>query len=420
VRTRWPALFLALFAGIGGFPAACGGGDDEGDERVVSGDTLTIYSSLPLQGARRADSQSVNKGAKLALRQRGVKVGEHSIEFKLLDDALPRTDGFDAGKTQQNARQAVQDDTTIAYIGEFDSEATAVSLPILNRAGILQVSPSNTSIGLTSNEPRGAVQPGEPDKHYPSGERTYGRVIPNDAVQAAALATLMEADGCTMVYIANDDEPYGRALAKAFEDSAPGSGLQIISNEAYDTEDGSYRSLGSEIEGSDADCFLGSAQAGGSAVRLFQDVAEAAPDVRLYGPHRLGTPGFYDPGEGGVSAQVGSRITLTDPTLPAREYPPRGREFFADYEAEYAEEPGAYAIYGFEAMNVILDALERAGSRRNELQAVIEAFYDTNSRRSALGTYDIDEDGDTTLALYGAYAIQRGRLAFEEKIKPER
>ena len=70
-------------------------------------------------------------------------------------------------------------------------------MPILNEAGVPQISPANTAVGLTSDEP-GADQ-GEPDKYYPAGKRTYVRIVPKDTIQGAALATVMKEDGCTKV-----------------------------------------------------------------------------------------------------------------------------------------------------------------------------------------------------------------------------
>jgi branched-chain amino acid transport system substrate-binding protein len=422
LRTRWLALFCALFAALSIFAVACGDDDDDGGGGggTVSGNKLTIYSSLPLQGPTRPNTVATNNGAKLALKQAGNKVGKFTIDFKILDDSTAQAGKWDPGKTQQNARQAVQDETTIAYMGEFNSGATANSLPILNRAGILQVSPANTAIGLTSDEPKEALEPGEPGKYYPTGERTYGRVVPKDTVQAAALATLMKEDGCKNVYVVNDKEVYGQGLSKAFEAAAGSNQLEVEANEGYDPKAANYRSLGSKIEGTGADCFFGSIIVDNNGVQLFKDVAAAAPDIKLYGPDGIATAGFTDPAEGGIPASVAARTKATVATLAPDEYPPEGQKFFDDFEAEYGEKnPDPYSIYGYEAMGVILDAIERAGDKGNDRQAVIDAFFNTKGRVSALGTYDIDENGDTTLTDYGAYTIEDGELTFESKIEAQ-
>jgi branched-chain amino acid transport system substrate-binding protein len=147
---------------------------------------LTIYSSLPLQGDSRPQSVSVNNGEELALEKAGGKIGKFTINYKKLDDATAAAGKWDPGATSADARKAAQDKSTIAYLGEFNSGSSAISIPILNEAGILQISPSNTAVGLTRSQ---GADKGEPDKYYPSGKRTYGRVVPADHIQAAAQVT---------------------------------------------------------------------------------------------------------------------------------------------------------------------------------------------------------------------------------------
>src|ERR1700754_3902955 len=92
-------------------------------------------------------------------------------------------------RESHNARRAAKD--AIAYIGAFNSGASAISLPILNEAGVPMISPSNTAVGLTRRGP--GANPREPDKYYPTGVRTYFRLTPNDAVQGGAPAAAARA-----------------------------------------------------------------------------------------------------------------------------------------------------------------------------------------------------------------------------------
>jgi branched-chain amino acid transport system substrate-binding protein len=399
--------------------AACGDDDEGGGGGTVEGNTLTVYSSLPLQGPTRPNSESTNNGAKLALQQKGGKVGNYTVEFKTLDDATPQAGKWDPGKTQQNARQAVQDKTTIAYIGEFNSGASANSMPILNKAGILQVSPANTGIGLTSAEPKEALEAGEPDKYYPTGKRHYGRVVPKDNIQGAAVATDMKEAGCTKVFIANDKEVYGLGLSKATEAAAKTQQLEIVANEGYDPKAANYRSLASKIKGTGADCFFGSIIIDNNGVQLFKDVAAGNPEIKMWGPDGVAESTFTDPKEGGLPVDIAPRVRVTVATLDPDEYPPEGKKFFADYEKAYGDKPEPYAIYGYEAMSVILDAIQRAGAKGNDRQAVIDAFFQTKGKKSVLGTYDIDQNGDTSLTDYGAYTIKDGELDFDKKIEAQ-
>jgi branched-chain amino acid transport system substrate-binding protein len=397
--------------------AACGGDDDGGggsDSSGGGGKTLTIYSSLPLQGAQSTQTKDLVNGAKLALEQAGNKAGDFTIKYESLDDSTAQAGSWTPEQTQANASKAAQNDSTGAYIGEFNSGASAISIPILNEAGVPQISPANTAVGLTSDEPGAA--PGEPDKYYPAGTRTYTRIVPKDTIQGAAVATVMKQDGCTKVQMANDKEVYGAGLSKNIESAAASQGLDIISNEAIDKNAPNYRSLASKAKGAGADCFIYSGITANNAVQLYKDFAAALPDAKLYGPDGVAESGFIDPKEGGLPADVASRVKVTVATLAPDQYPPDGKEFFAQYEKKYNNpNPNPYAIYGYEAMRLALDAIKRSGSGSKE--DIVKALFDTKDRQSVLGTYSIDENGDTTLTDYGVYKIKGGELQFDESIK---
>src|SRR3954447_2969106 len=165
MRRAAPALaVLALLAG-------CGGGGSAG-KRITS-DTLTIYTGLPLRGLHAETGRAVLRGEKLALHDAGGRVGNLEIGLIALDDTDTATGRWAPGIVAANARQAAQNPTTIAYIGDLDSGATAVSVPITNEIGILQVSPLSEYTGLTQPSDKG-----EPDKYYPSGRRTFARIVP--------------------------------------------------------------------------------------------------------------------------------------------------------------------------------------------------------------------------------------------------
>ena len=127
---------------------------------AASGNTVDIYSSLPLQAANIAQTVPTVNGMKLALAQAGGKAGQWTVNYQSLDDATAATGKWDPGQCAANARKAASDSKTIIYLGEFNSGCSEVSIPILNTAGIPQVSPANTYIGLTRSLPGSA--PGEP------------------------------------------------------------------------------------------------------------------------------------------------------------------------------------------------------------------------------------------------------------------
>jgi len=413
------SCLAALALGV----AACGGDDNSSSNKGSSGSssgsaakTVTVYSSLPLQGASRVQTEAVNNGAKLALEQSNNKAGNSNITVKFvpLDDSTAQAGSWTPEAESANARKAAQDKSTAFYLGTFNSGAAAIAIPILNEAGVPMVSPANTAVGLTTNQP--GSNPGEPDKYYPSGTRNYTRIVPKDTIQGAALATLMKQDGCTKVQLTNDKEVYGAGLGKNVELAAKAVDLTFISNEAIDKNAANYRSLAQKAKAAGADCFLYTGITANNAVQLYKDFAAALPNAKLYGPDGVAESGFSDPKKGGIPTSLDSRTKVTVATLSPDQYPPEGQEFFKAYTAKYGEDnPDPYAIYGYEAMKLGLDAVAR--SKTADKADVIKALFSTKDRQSVLGTYSIDENGDTTLTDYGVYAIKDGQLTFDQTIK---
>ena len=405
-------LVTALALGV----AACGGGDDNSSTSSGGGGggrtSLTIYSSLPLQGDSRPQSTDVVNGEKLALEEAGGKVGKFTIKYVSLDDATAAAGKWDPGQTSADARKAAQDASTIAYLGEFNSGASAISIPILNEANVLQVSPSNTYVGLTRSE---GADKGEPDKYYPAGKRTFGRVVPADHIQAAAQVTYQKDQGCKKTYILNDKEVYGKGIAVQVQNIAKAQGLAIAGNDGIDTKAANFRSLATKIKSSGADCMFFGGITQNKGVQVFKDVAAANPTMKLFGPDGVAESAF--------STKLGSSVEkntyITNPTLDPKLYPPAAQDFYKTFKQKYGKAPEPYAIYGYEAMSVALQAIKDAGDKGGDRQAVIDAFYKIKNRDSVLGKYSIDENGDTTLSDYGAYRVKGGELVFDKVIKAQ-
>jgi branched-chain amino acid transport system substrate-binding protein len=404
---------LAMAAGL----MACGDDDSSDDEPSGSGaDSVNVYSSLPLQGAQRLQTTAMVNGIKLALDQAGGKAGDIKVNYTSLDDSSAQAGNWTPEATAANARRVAQDDEAVAYIGEFNSGASAISIPLLNEVPIAQLSPANTAVGLTSDEP--GAEEGEPDKYYPSGERHYLRIVPKDTIQGAALATVMDEDGCRNAGILNDKEVYGAGLARNIESSAEALGLKVATNEGIDPKAPNFRAQAASLKGMGVDCFVFAGVTPNGAVQLFKDVSAALPDAKLYGPDGVSNPEFFVTDEGGIPADVAAKVKVTVATLSPDQYPPEGQEFFDEYMKTYdVTSVDPYAIYGYEAMTLVLDTCERLGPDCSDRQALIDALFETQGRESVLGTYDIDENGDTTITDYGVYRVEDGELVFDQTIK---
>ena len=272
-----------------------------------------------------------------------------------------RPAGWEPGATSANARKAASDDSAIGYIGEFNSGATAVSLPILNESGVAQVSPGNTAVGITSDDP--GAEPGEPDKYYPSGERTYARVLPKDTYQGAAIVALAKEEGCASAYILNDKEVYGAGLAKNVELAAKDerAGDQ---GRRRDRQGRGQLPLARRRRSPASAPTASSTPASPPTTRFSSSRTWRwrCPRRRCSAPRASARPASSTPSEGGLPPDVAKRVRITIPGVAPEEYPPAGKQFLKDYTAKYGEkDPDRYAVYGYESMSA---AARRDQARR--------------------------------------------------------
>jgi len=398
---------LGLAALLAAVPllSGCGSGAATDVAETTGGD-LTIYSSLPLQGPHAASSEQLVDGEKLALSEAGGRAGRYRIAYESLDDAEPRSGRWSAGATATNAKIAAQDTSAIAYLGDYDSGATAVSLPLINGAGILQLSPASPYIGLTSSIAAGQD---EPERFYPSGKRTFARLIPGDPVEAAAQVTLMRSLGVHSVYVLDDgiEDPFEVSLATILVGDAQRAGIGVPAHDSITTTTGSYSEEIHKIVHSGAQAVLVAAEAGAGTVALWQQLHSADPRLLLLGVSTMASEAF--------TSQLGAAAVstyITTPLLSARMYPPSARHVFDAYRRTFASEATPEALYGYEAMNLVLDAIRAAGARGNDRQLIIDRVLATRERRSVLGRYSIKPSGETTLTRYGVDRVRGGRPVF--------
>jgi branched-chain amino acid transport system substrate-binding protein len=402
VRARWLCL-AALAAALPG-ATGCGGVGISGASEAT-GNQLAIYSSLPLQGPSAPISEQIVNGERLALSDSGGRIGPYKVGYVSLDDANPKTGELDPGATSTNAKMAAQDTSTIAYLGEYSSAATAVSLPLINAAGILQVSPGSPYIGLTSSLDAGQD---EPERFYPSGRRTFGRLQPGDPAQAAAQIKLMRELAVHKLYVLDDQDPFEVPLAQIVAEHAEHAGISVAAHDSIVTTSGS--AFAGEVEkivksGAQAVFFAGGTGAG--TVTLWRQLHSADPHLLLLGPSSMVSESFTS-----AIGAAGADTYLTTPALALAEYPPSAGRVLSDYRRHFGGQPGPYALYGYEAMSVVLEAIRKAGSHGNDRETVIDRFFSTSDRDSVLGRYSMQANGETTLSRYGVDQVLGGRPVF--------
>jgi branched-chain amino acid transport system substrate-binding protein len=373
------------------------------------GNQLTVYSSLPLQGSSGPNSQQIVNGEKLALSEVGGHVGPFKISYLSMDDSNTKSGEWDPGITATNAKTAAEDTTTIAYLGDYNSGATAVSLPLINASGILQISPASPYVGLTSSLDAGQD---EPERFYPSGKRTFGRLQPGDPAQAEAQVALMKALGVKRLYVLDDQGPFEIPLAELVATDAVKAGIAMVKHDSLDmTDTNASTSFKGEVEKvgeSSAQAVFFAGGTGTGTVALWRQLHSADPKLLLLGSSDMVNSEFTSE----IGAQVAANTYLTTPILPTSLYPPPAAQVLVRYRRRFGGEGGAYALYGYEAMSVVLLAIHEAGLRGNDRQTVVDRFFAIKNRESVLGRYSVEADGETTLSRYGVDTVKNGQAVF--------
>jgi branched-chain amino acid transport system substrate-binding protein len=373
--------------------------------------TVRIYSSLPLYGPLRGESLAIMKGINLALNETKHRVLNYSIEYNrtdALNDAT-RKHHPDLLLAQQNAEKAARDPQAVFYIGDLDTAATKVSLPILNQAGIVQVTPGSAYAGLTDNVP-GVTRPREPLKYYPIRDsRTLLRLVPSDVVEAAAgLQALQTYSGGCKDFGAAAFGPADDAgpLIKAFEVQAKDYGLKHLVVRAVPGKTATSMSAYAEaIAHAGAGCFVFTGHVTPAAVALTREIHTVLPKAMILGSSGFCNPSWTDQRRHGPPSNIGTYLYCTSAQLPVNLYPDTAG-FRTEYRQVYGRtaKPNAFVLYGYEAAEMADLAIEGLGGVEDDRTVVRNALLGGGPRDAAvLGSSVFDSNGDTSWHTFGLY-----------------
>ena len=376
------------------------------------GKTLKIVSSLPRTGSANAQTTSMVNGIRMAIEERGGQVDGFAIAYEDMDDASPQKGNWDPQVEAANAKKAIADAEVIGYVGTYNSGAAKVSMPMLNKAGLVMISPGNTHTGLTKP---GMGEPNEPAVYRPTGKITYFRVVPADDIQGAVACEFIRTDlGAKKVFVLHDRELYGKGIADVFRKSAEASGVQVVGFEGIDPKASNYRSLVTKIRaaGAEAVFFGGTTQT--NAAQVLKDLRAGGAKVPFVSPDGTFERAFIEAsGKDNVTKEQGG-VYITFGGLPSDQLTGLGADFVKRYKAKHGELPEAYAVYGYEAARVLLDAIDRAESK--DRASVIAAVAATKDFTGALGTWSFDANGDTTNRMMSVNTIENGEFKFVKAV----
>jgi branched-chain amino acid transport system substrate-binding protein len=372
-----------------------------GDDTAGAAPTgaLAIYSSLGLTGVAREGSEAL-RGEQLALADVNGAVDGRSVVLQSFSNAAPGARSFSYELTVANALRAAHDPNALAYIGEDDSEASMDSTPILNEAGLAQVSPKDAYSDLTS-----------PDS-APSGTPTYARLQPRDAVALRGAADLAAGRRAHRVWIVSDDEyssapsPERRLVAGRLA----ALGAHVAGHSNLRTR-GQAEEIARRMRRHHVDAMVYAGGPSVPAIALWNAVHRSVPRADLYGG-QLGVASFTKR----LAPGAKRKTSLVLRELPAEALGPAAVAVGQRYRATYGRPADFYALAGYEAMSLLLDAIHRAGPGPTR-DSVRDALFTTRQRNSILGTYSVTRTGKTTLRNEGVFRIARdGTPIFENRL----
>lgn len=394
-----PAIIGLVLYGLYVVAGIAGVGREQGSDPKL----IKIVSSLPRTGSARAQTDSIVNGIRLALEEANMEVGDFKLEYLDWDDATASAGAWTAEAESANADAAAKDPDVMVYIGTYNSGAAKISMPILNVAGLLMVSPANTAPGLTKP---GMGDAGEPEIYRPTGKVNFTRVVPADDLQGGCAADWAKEMGKKRVYILDDNEVYGRGIAVKFHQRCLENGVEVLGHESIDVKAQEFKSLMTSIKSLNPDLvyFGGTTQSKGG--QIAKDMVAAGLTADIMGPDGCYEQAFID--SAGVD-NLKDRAYVTFGGLPADELKGKGKEFVENYKKRFKTDqvPEGYAVYGYECGRVAVEAIRKAGKK--DRAAIVAAALSLKDIGGALGDWSFDKNGDATLKTVSGSVVREAK-----------
>lgn len=331
-------LGLGILLTLGLIGAACtrteesDGGGEGGAETTETG-PIKVGFFAPLTGPVAADGEAAKRGAELAVEVINGNGGVDGREIELIQ----YDDAFSPDEAANLTRRLVEQDDVVAVISGSYSTPTRAAAPIAEQAGVPFI--ASYAVDPTITE---------------VGEHVW-RIGALATVQGAVGAELVTEDlGAQRIAMLVIDNDFGAALASAFDQTAVAAGAEIVYQERYPLGESDFRALLDGLEQSDPDAIyaIGYYAEAASFVKQAQD---AGIDAQIVGQEGYDSPSFL---ELAGDAAEGVIITTDLDRDSDRE---SVQQFLESFEAEYGTTADIVAASCYDAVQVLVQAIENAG-----------------------------------------------------------
>lgn len=270
------------------------------------------------------------------------------------------------------AQRFVEDPEVVAVIGHLNSHVTIPAADIYERGGLLMLTPASTSPELTRK-----------------GYRHIFRSVPHDEAVGRQMVELAAEQGWHRVYVVYVRTAYGEGLANAFESAAGAGRVDVVGRASYGNEasglDGLVRDVRRtrDAKGFDAIFIAGIPPEAGDVIAALRRGGVTAP---VFGGEALDTVELVaSAGPAAEGVYVASVFHPDDPR-------PESRAFREAFEARFGRVPDSWAARGYEAVHILAQAMETAGTAAPD--AVAEALREATRVDGVTGFVGFDDNGD--------------------------
>ncbi len=370
----------ALLAALGIALAGCGKSEKapttSSDELIVR-----IGAAGPLTGPQAHIGKDNEYGTRMAIddaNAKGLTIGGKKAHFELLSE-----DDQTDPKTATIVAQKLVDAKVNGVIGHLNSGTSIPASSIYFKNGIPQISPSATAVKFTAQ-----------------GYNTAFRVMTNDAQQGKALGEFAtKVLGLKKIAVIDDRTAYGQGLADEFVKSAEANGAQIIAREYTTDKSVDFTAVLTSIKGKQPDLlFFGGMD------------PQGVPMVKQL--RTLGMKTQFMMGDGGYTPKLielaGGAEEGTYASLPGvpLDNMPSGRDFAKRYEARFHQPIQLYAPYCYDAVNVMIAAMQKAGSAEPAKYLPEIGKVELDGVTAKIG---FDEKGDIKGGAVTVYQVRQGK-----------
>jgi len=374
-----------------------------------AGNAIKIGIDMPVSGADASTGIPTRNGAVQAIEEANAKglPGGFKLVGYDLDDAVQGA--HDPAQGAQNTKQFVSDAAVLAMIGPFNSSVAKAEIPITNDAGLAQISPSNTSIGLTIGEDAVKLRTSHPDVI------AYFRVCTTDDKQGAAGAQFAKKLGFKKAFVIDDNETYGKGLADVFETQFKAGGGTVVGHEHLTKGQTDYKALLTKGHALAPDVvFYGGTTATGGGL-LRKQMADAGLKATPF----IGGDGISDD-EFFKTAGTMANNSYYTVAAPETSKLASATSFVAAYKKRWNTDVGPYSANAYAATNIEIAAISKAivaaGNKMPARADVLKNVAATSGFASPIGTIGFNKLGDTTNPILSLYKIAGGKATFVDQI----